>query len=311
MSLIQNILEVAQQVAVLFLLMAVGVVLAKTKKLTDAGIREMTHLLLTIVTVCVIVESFLTVEFSKERLGEMLISAACSVFSVAAGALLTKPLFRKVPGERQVLRFGTCFSNCGYMALPLVSALFGNEGVFLVSIYLAVFQVCLWTYGVTLFPSPDGKGRSFKKALLNPGVIGILIGLPLFLLHLSVPQMVLSPVAFLADLNTPLAMIITGFYLAASKLKLFAKDIRIIWASLLRLLVVPLLLLALLKVCRVSSALLPILMVPACTPSASVTTLFAVEFGGDEETASRMITISTLLSILTMPLVIALAQTIA
>lgn len=311
MSLLSHFVEVAQQVAVLFLLMGVGIVLAKRGRLSDAGVKEMTHLLLSVVTVCVIVNSFSQVEFSMSKVQEMLLAGGCSLFAVIAGGLITWPLFHKQKAERRsVLRFGVIFSNCGFMALPLANALFGNEGIFFVSIYLAVFQVCVWTYGVTLYEGGKQK-RSIKKVFLNPGVIGIVIGMVLFLFQIPLPDLVQSPITFLADLNTPVAMIITGFYLASSKLHLERSDLSILGASLLRLLVVPLITLGVLLLAGVRGTLLTICMVPACTPAASVTTLFAVEFSGDRDAASRIIAVSTVLSILTMPLLIALTKTIS
>lgn len=311
MSFWASAADVAQQVIILFLLMLVGAILAKLKWLTEIGSREITKLLLTFVAVCVIVNSFLTVENTPGKLGEMGIAALASVLSVAVGAVFAIPLFRRRPArERAVLQFGSSFSNCGFMGLPLVNALLGAEGVFLVSIFIAVFQVFVWTYGIILYRR-EGERLSIRKALLNPGVIGVIIGLPFFLFPISMPTVAVSTISSLGDLNTPLAMIVTGFYLANADLRPRKGDGPIWIVMVLRLLVVPSIAFGILYLFGVRDLTLVACMVPLCAPCASNTTLFAVMFEADEELSSRMVTQCTLVSIITMPVLISLARMVA
>ena len=301
----------AQQVVILFLLMLVGAVLAKLKWLTETGAKEITKLLLTVVSVCVIVRSFLVVENTPGKLGEMGIAALASILSVAVGAAFALPLFRRRPAaQRSVLQFGASFSNCGFMGLPLVDALLGAEGVFLVSIFIAVFQIFVWTYGVLLYRR-EGEKLSVVKALLNPGVIGVLIGLPFFLFRLPMPEMIFSAVEGLNSVNTPLAMIVTGFYLAHADLRPRKGDAPLWMVMALRLIVVPGISFGLLYLFGVRGLPLVACMVPLCAPCASNTTLFAVMFDADKELSSRMVTQCTLLSVVTMPVLISLARMVA
>lgn len=311
MSFWTSAADVAQQVVILFLLMLVGTILAKLKWLTETGAKEITKLLLTFVSVCVIVNSFLAVENTPGKMGEMGIAALASVLSVAVGAAIALPLFRRRPAaQRSVLRFGASFSNCGFMGLPLVNALLGAEGVFLVSIFIAVFQIFVWTYGVMLYRR-EGEKLSAAKALLNPGVIGVVIGLPFFLFSLPMPGIAASTMAGLGDLNTPLAMIVTGFYLAHADLRPRKGDGPLWMVMGLRLLVVPAVSFGILYLLGVRGLPLVACMVPLCAPSASNTTLFAVMFEADKEMSSRMVTQCTLLSILTMPVLISFARVVA
>ncbi len=310
MTFWQSAADVAQQVAILFLLMLVGTALAKLKWLSEVGAKEITKLLLTFVAVCIIVHSFLTVENTPGKLGEMGIAALASVLSVAVGAVFALPLFRHKPSaQRSVLQFGTSFSNCGFMGLPLVNALLGADGVFLVSVFVAVFQVLVWTYGILLYRR-EGERLSVKKALLNPGVIAVVIGLPFFLFGWSVPTMIGSTIESLSKLNTPLAMIVTGFYLAQADLRPRKGDGPIWSVIALRLLVAPCVTFGILYLLGVRGLPLVACMVPICAPCASNTTLFAVTFEADKELSSRMVTQCTLLSILTMPVLISLARMI-
>lgn len=154
----------------------------------------------------------------------------------------------------RVLRFGTVFSNAGYMSLPLQQALLGEEGVFYGAAYVAVFNLIVWSCGV-LEMSGDRKNLSVKKLVLNPGMIGLAFGLPIFLFSIPLPEVIAAPVSHLAALNTPLPMIIVGVYLADTKLMSIWKDARCYLAAGLRLLVIPLATLVVLLLCGVRGTL--------------------------------------------------------
>jgi predicted permease len=272
------------------------------------GAKQMTNLLLKVVTFCVIVESFLLVDFSAQKVKSLLIGGGACFVCTLVGILVLIPFFRKQEKNRQsVLRFGVTFSNCGFMSLPLVSALMGPEGVFTVSVFVAVFQCFCWTLGVKIYHRFDKK--ALKKIIFNPGVISVLVGLPLFLFDVNCPDIILSPLGMLADLNTPVAMVVTGYYLSKMTLKIQKGDDCLLLAAFLRLVVIPLCTFGVLYLLGLRGFLLTTCMVPVCAPTASNTSLFAVMFGGDQVYASRLVSICTLLSIFTMPLIIALAQT--
>ncbi len=309
MNLWSNIFSVVQLVFQMFLLMGVGVLCGKMKWLDSVGAKQMTNLLLKVVTFCVVVESFVSVTFSAEKVKFLLTAVVACLLATTVGLIFSLLLFRKgEPSRRSVLRFGTVFSNCGFMSLPLVSALLGAEGVFVVSVYVAVFQSLCWTLGVKLYNQFDSR-QALKRMLLNPGVISVLIGLPLFFLQVKIPSVLLSPMGMLADLNTPVAMVVTGFYLSKMALKIQKGDGSVLAASALRLILVPSIVFGLLYVLGIRGFLLTACIIPVCAPTASNTSLFAVMFGGDEVYASRLVSICTLLSILTMPFMIAFAQT--
>lgn len=308
MQLWDNVANVATQVLQLFLLMGAGVLCGKAKWLNEPGAKQMTNILVKLITFCVIVESFLTVEFSKEKLLQMGIAVLACLLCTLIGGIFSSLLFRKSETSMQsVLKFGTVFSNCGFMSLPLVSALLGQDGVFIVSIYVGVFQCLCWTYGVGIYHYFD-KSKAVKQIFMNPGIIGILVGLPLFLLRFSCPSVILEPMHMLSNMNTPTAMLVTGFYLGKMTLKLQKGDGYIFTGILLRLLVIPFMVLGILYAFGVRGFVLVACMVPVCAPSASNTSLFAVLFGQDEVYASRMVSLCTLFSIITMPLVVAVAQ---
>lgn len=293
--------------------MLTGVAFSFLKWLDDEGAKQMTKLLLTVVTVCVIVKAFASVDSSAERVKEMLIAAGALFLTTLLGAVISYFVFRKKEIDVQVvLRYGTIFSNCGFIAIPLTAAILGDRGVFIVSIYMAVFQITTWTYGVSLcLKANKNSGYKKRNILLNAGVIGVAIGFLIFITGVKLPLILSEPVSGLASLNTPLAMIVTGFYLSKMAMEIKKDDLNILVGASIRLIVVPLLALGILYFSGVRGLPLVACVIPMCAPSASNTVMFAVEFGGDEVIASRYVSICTLFSLITMPVIISLAQNIS
>ncbi|MCI8360717.1 MAG: AEC family transporter [Clostridiales bacterium] len=306
MELLSYAGSVATQVAVMLLLILTGFILARAKLVDDKGTDQLVNVLFYAVTPVVIVDSFLRVEFTPAAALSLLVMAGCAVMAHAAGILLSWLVFRRWGGDgRSVLRASSVFSNCGFMSLPLAQGLLGPSGVFLVSVYVAVHNLLIWTVGLRFF---TGGKMSVKKAVLNPGVIGVLVGLPLFFSGLGLPAALTGGLTHIANLNTPLAMLVIGCYLAAASLRPEKGDGRMWTAMALRLLAVPLLCLAAFKLCGLSGDLLTACMIPASAPVAANVVMFAAKFGGDARLASRIIPISTVVSILTIPLMLTLAM---
>lgn len=300
---------VAQQVLVLFLLVAVGYAGGKAKWFGQGAVRGCTELVLLFATPCVIIQSFQK-PFDASMLAGLGAAVLIALGVHAATIVIARLVFwDKDEARRRVLRFGTVFSNAGYMSLPLQQALLGEEGVFYGAAYVAVFNLILWSYGV-LEMSGDRKSLSVKKLLLNPGLIGLACGLPIFLLSIQLPEVIAAPVRHLAALNTPLPMIIVGACLAETRLTAIWKDARCYLAAGLRLLVIPLAALAVLLLCGVRGTLLTACVIAASAPCAAATTMFATRYHQDTHLSVNLVSMTTLLSVVTMPLVVGLSRTL-
>lgn len=305
-----SFLTVAQQVVVLFLLIGTGVICGKTGILQSSAVKCCSELVMIIVTPSIIIQSFLR-PFDPAMLKGLGLSCLIALL-VHVGTILAAHLVLHDPVARRerVLRVGTVFSNCGFMSLPLQDALLGDTGVFYGAAYVAVFNLLLWSYGL-IEMSGNRKYLSPRKMLLNPGVLAILAGLILFLGSISLPEVLSAPLGHLAALNTPLPMLIIGFYLGQTNLRAALKDVRSYAAIALRLLAVPLLTLGILYLCGVRDVLLVSSVISASAPVAAATTMFAAKFDCDTDLSVNMVSLSTLFSIVTMPLIVGLAQVIA
>lgn len=299
-------LSVILEVAVILILIVVGYFTVKKGMFTKESLGSITSFLLYIVTPCLIVSSFLSAESGKLDGWTLLLAAVLPALSIVISIALSYLFFRKEPsGRRRVLRFSMIFCNVGFMGIPLVEGIVGSEGVLYGSFFIAVFNIFCWTYGYVMMGG--GKVR-LKALLLNPGIIGIAIGLPLYLLNVPVPALIERPVELLSALNTPLAMIVVGGYIAQVKLRAFVSDLAVYKMAVLRLVVAPLLYLALVWLLRPDETLLMSTVIQAATPVAANCVLFAVQFGSDAELASKSVAVSTALSVVTIPLLTVLVQ---
>lgn len=308
---LQNVETAAMQVAILYVLVAVGFICDKTGLYTEKAARLTNDLLFYIVTPAIIIQSFSSITYTPETLKSLLLAFAGGAVLHVFAILLSLPFFRK--GERRtnhVYKFACVYGNVGYMALPLAQAVLGEEGVFFCSGVLIPFNIFAFTHGIRLMSGVSSKQTGFKLKwlLFNPGVISVLIGLPIFLLRLSLPRIILEPAELIASLNTPLAMLMFGTYLAKTDLKkmFFRKQTYLV--ALLKLLVLPAVMLGAMKLAGISGALCTALTISASAPTANNTVMFAAKYNCDTEAASQTIAVVSFLSVLTMPLFIAASQ---
>lgn len=304
--MLQDFLTVASQVLTLFLLIGVGVVCAKVKLLSDGAVKALANLVLYIATPCVIVKSCIR-EFDPAMLWGFLTVIAVAAVTHGLLILLAKVVFRdREEDRRRVFRVATVFSNAGYMAIPLQQAILGDVGVFYCAAYVIVFNVFLWTYGLA---EMSGESRlSVKKILLNPGVIGVVVGLLLFVLPIPVPALVVDGIGHLAALNTPVPMLIVGYYLAQTDLLAALKDGRSWLCMALRLVAAPAVALGGLLLCGVRGDLLTSCMICIATPVATACTMFATRFDRNPRLSVNLVSLSTLLSVVTLPLMVVLTN---
>lgn len=302
-------LRVAQQVIILLILILLGVVLAKVKILNSAGVSCITDVVLLFVTPCVIIQSFIR-PFEPETLRGVLLSFAAAAGVHALFIFLAHLLCRsKDEARKRVLRFGVVFTNCGYMSLPLQQALLGEDGVLYGASFIAIFNLIVWSYGITEM-SGDVKYISPKKLLLNPGIIGLAAGMVLFLFSLTPPAIIREPIGYLASLNTPLPMIIIGYHLAQSDILKAFRDRECMLAIALRLVIMPLMVLGILYFLGMRGTMLTSMVIAACAPTAAITTMFSAKFGKATELSVNMVSLSTVFSVITIPCIVTLAQLI-
>ncbi|NLO35894.1 MAG: AEC family transporter [Clostridiaceae bacterium] len=298
-----NALLVGNQVLILFLLIFVGLAARRFHLLDEQGVHQLTNLLLVIITPTVIILSFQT-PFERTLLLGILIAAGFAVLTHVVGAVAGRICFRHQPdGRRRVLSYAVVFSNCGFMCLPLLDAVLGSRGIFYGSVYIAVFNIAQWTYGIILMAGRQQEIK-LRRALLNPGTVALLIGLPLFLAGIRLPALPTRVLEYVAAVNSPVAMFIIGAQMASVSLHRITGPGSFSLAVALRLLVVPLVMLLGLLLIPLDRVLALSILIPAAAPAAAATAIFAGRYKQDTTLATQLVTVTTFLSILTMPLLI-------
>ena len=282
----------AQQVAVLFLLIGAGALGVKMGWLKAEGRQMLSSLLVNLVVPAMIVNSY-RMEFSMEILRNLLAAFGLSVLAILMGTVLTLLLTARQKDSRApIFRFACVFSNAAYMGFPLISALFGAEGLLYASAYVTVFNILLWTMGYGMV-SGSNSPRAIARSLLHTPV-----------LYAMVPTLIAQPLELLGGMNTPLSMLITGILIASGDLGSILRDKHIWKLAGVRMLLIP-------AVCLAAFAVLGLLrfgmsaqvvLLLECCPAAAITSVFAVQFGHDEHFAAGSVVLTTLLSILILPL---------
>ncbi len=304
-----NPLTLFQSVLLLFLLMIPGFLLRKFRVGGETLPRDLSNIILYVAQPAMIVVAFIR-DFDKEVAFN---AAGVLVFSFIAHTLfyfIARMLFRTAPHSiAKIYRFGVIFSNAGYMGIPLIKAIFDDSAAIYASVYIIAFNFFTWSLGCLIY-SEDKSYVSPRKMFINPATIPIYIGVLLFLLPINqyVPDVVTNALNMFSNTVAPISMMLIGMLLADVKLKGAFTD-KYLWEALaVRLLVFPALIWAVVYGVSLtglydSEIATAVTLICAATPSAAATGMFATKFGCDTQTASKFVSVSTIFSVLTMPVV--------
>ena len=303
----ENMTTAGLQVLTLFLLIAVGFLLDKTGVFPEKAAKGCTDLLFYAVTPAVMLHSFLSMEYSRERLFSFFLAFVLGLSTHVVGMLLSLPFFRKGREDANVVyHFASIYGNMGYMCLPLAEKITGSEGVFLCSSAVAAYNVMVFTHGARLMTKKGARRASALRSLfLNPGVLTLMVGLPLFIFSVKLPAPVTDAVDYIASLNSPLVMIILGTYIAHSDLKKLFLQKEHYLIVLLKQILMPLIMISLYRLLGLSGVPLTACGISAAAPAAANTVLFAAKYDRDTAAASQIVSFGTLAAVLTMPVMIA------
>ncbi len=296
----------------MFMVLAVGFVLYRVKFLTDEGTAQMSDLVLYVANPVLIAQALMR-EFDMQILVGAAWTALLAAIVLAIAAALGIAAYRGGSAHWQIGRFSVAFSNAGFIGIPLAYATLGADGVFYISVANAVQTALVWSWGVWL-ASGDKRECSVKKVVTSPAIIGMLVGLVCFLASWEPPELVTQALDDLADLNTGLVMLVLGAHLGKCDLKELLRSAELYKASLLRLVVMPLLTTLMLCVLVIAfgagapsvDVLLAMVMYQGM-PVAAVASLFAHKYGRDGDFGAGAVALTTLLSLVTLPCVMGVA----
>lgn len=299
---------VLQQVIIMCLLITVGFFAYKLKIIDQPSNQKITDLLLKIVAPATIINAFF-MEYDPSRLLRLGIAFLLGIASHIIGIAISTVMVRKKNNPlAPTHKFAAVYSNCGFMALPLCAAVFGDEGVFFGSAYMIVFQFFSWSHGYLQLAGKTDR-KALIKTLYSPAIIAVVIGIILFLSRITLPYVLTQTIGYVAALNTPLAMVVVGVTLAQSPIKDAFCHIKNYYPVFLRNFLVPIvtaLIYALIP--GLDTKLILINILSSACPSAAVIVMFSQKFDRNVAAASQILTLSNVLSVLSIPSVMFLTQ---
>ncbi len=294
----------AEQLAVLGVLMFIGWIYAKKGSLNRQVSKGLSDILIDIATPAIILASYM-VDYDPNMSKLMGKSFFYSVIILMAAIFVSRIATHKVaPAQRKILQFGLVFSNSGYMGLPLIKFVFGDAFVIYASIYMIAANALTWTYGDGLMSGKpmEDKKELLKKVLQNPALIAVFIGLIIFFGKIPLPKLILQPIHLLSGLSAPLSMFVLGQKCAEIKWNNLLQDRTLHYGLLLRLFLMPLSTIVLLKLLQIPEDIAPLLFLMQALPNAVVTVILAERYELDEDFASKLTILSHMMCLFTIPL---------
>ncbi len=298
-----------EQMIVLFLLMGVGFICYKKELITDEVSKKLSSIVVNVANPALV----LTACMGEEKIrGEELFTTVIIMFIMYPALLVLASflpgLLRIGKNTRGIYRAMTVFSNIGFMGFPVITALYGNGALLYATPFVIIYNVLIYTYGVASIrgkrEAGSGKGSlTLAGMLLNPGMISCIITIVIYLINVPVPAFIQTTVTYLSSLTAPLSMMIIGASLAVMDVKSLFADGKLIIFSVIKLLILPVGGIFIIGRFVENPVILGVCMVMLATPVGSMNAMLAQQYGGDYETASKGVALTTILSVATMPLI--------
>lgn len=299
-----SFLQLLNTQAVLLVYILIGIYVKKKAIITKENQQKFIDLVLQVLMPCMIFNSFrqeITYEVLKTA-GIIIVIA----FTIAVSALLLgKLLYRRYPySKRTIMQYGTIVNNSGFAGLPLTGEIFGEVGLFYASFFLIPNRIFMWSAGISLFEKTDSKTK-WRNVLLNPNIIAVELGLLRCILSIELPYFLDYSIDKIGATVSPISMIIVGAILADVNIRtIFDKSV--FFVAFVRLLLLPLLTVAVTALLHLDNTISGVALVLTAMPVGTTTALLAAKYNADIDFASKCVFVTTILSLITVPLLMML-----
>jgi len=305
---------VISQILMLAVVVLIGAIAARYKVLTTDTKDMLSKVIFNISLPLMLFTNFFRLDATPRLIANSLIILAVSgfvIFFLLLVGLMSVRLFRLSGAEAAVFKTHSMFGNTIFLGFPLITALYGVEGLLYASMYQLVSTIIMWTAGVIILS--HGSGTSWKKSflkVLNPNTIATVAGLLLFILSVRLPDILIKPMTELGSANTWLSMLYIGAMLFLSNVGGLLKKRSLYLISFNRLIFVPALLISIFYLIITLTGIAPeklvtsVIILEASMPCMATVVIMAKEFGSDDKLAVGNVFVSTIISILTLPLVV-------
>lgn len=303
---------IAQQMLVLFLMMLAGFAAFKKGIVSKEGAKSLSSSIINIFNPCLIISGVLnkTITYSTAMVTENLVLVALFfVILIILSKLFTR-FMNLEPGEVNCYRLMMIFPNLGFMGIPLVRSLYGEEAVIFVAFYIVGYNLLVYSYGILLAmgAGTGGKQRLPLKKVLNIGMGACALAILIFALHIRVPAFLGSFVDSVGNAAVPLSMMTVGIMVAQSDLRKVVTDRKQQIFSVISLLIIPLLCIPVMKLLPIDPVSYGIFILLMAMPVGSVVMMVEKEYGTtDGSISAKSIALTSVLSVVTIPIITFLA----
>ncbi|RKD33056.1 AEC family transporter [Lacrimispora algidixylanolytica] len=285
----------------LFLLVAAGIILRKKGILHEEAKAVLTDLVIYFILPCNIISSFL-IEFNRKVFMEFAIILVIASLIQVVCLILANTLYKKEPDSRKkVLQYGTVCSNAGFMGNPIAEGVYGAQGLMFASIFLIPQRIVMWSAGVSYFTESPDRKTVVKKVLTHPCIIAVYIGVFFLVTQLKMPEFLENTIRGVGGCTTTVSMVLIGTILAEVKLKSML-DWGIVKYTVIRLFLIPFMVFIACRIFSVDPMLSGVSILLAGMPAGSTTAILAAKYNGDYIFATKCVVVTTLLSLVTIPL---------
>lgn len=305
----EGIMLLLQQMIVLFIYIVIGYASAKKGIMDEGFSKKISWIVVNVANPALTVSAVVNGDgMIKGR--DLLVTALTAVVILSGMVVLSLVLpvfFRVERKERNVYRLMSAFNNIGFMGFPVIAAVYGSEALLYAAIFSMLFNVLMYTYGIQTAKG-QGMGKIEWKKILNIGVVSSIIAIIIYLLKIPTPQFFNTTMSGLSGLTAPLSMMVIGISLAGIQIRELFMDIRMLSYSLTKLLVLPVLFMAVINRVLDNEMLCGVCMIMISTPAASMDAMLVQQYGErkEAELAAKGVALTTLLSVATIPLVSAI-----
>lgn len=294
------------QVSIMYVLMAIGFIVYRKELINEEGSKQISNLLVWVINPLIMLTRY-QMEFSLVKLQELGISFIISLGAMLIGFLVGKIVFKK---EQRIDKFAIGFANAGFIGIPLVTNIMGIDKVFFLSAYLVCFNILSYTYGIYMV-SNNKKLITVKSVILNPGIIAVALGLLVFISPIKLPGIFYDAFNLVGQTNTPIAMILLGTYIAKSKFINLFNDKYAYLVCFIKLIIIPMIIIIIFKFLPLNLAEIKmVVLIAMSTPVGLTVPMFSQMYGGDYKYGAKLVGLSTLLSLITIPMILYLANII-
>ncbi|MCL2864478.1 MAG: AEC family transporter [Lachnospiraceae bacterium] len=298
---------IVHQLIVMMFIMIVGFLAYRLHVVSQEGNKVCSNILLLVVNPALIITVY-QMDFDIEMARLLGIAFIASILSHCLAILAVHLLIPKKKNPEYVLdRFSAVYSNCAFIGIPLIQATIGPIGVFFLSAYIATFNLFMWTHGVATLKGSFSM-KTLKTGIISPVFLATILAVLLFFLQITLPELVVRPMEFLAAMTTPLAMLIAGFSIAQADLKKVFLKFNIYRACFVKSIVIPLATLVLFLIYPVDTNVAYAILIAAACPTAVAGTMMAMRYNKNYAYASELFSVNTIIAVITIPLIVFIAE---